>query len=1569
MNFNQFGGTYPFNSNFIKFINTEIDTLFLILDTKEKNMIKSYINVILVLIYYRFHFDNEEQFYLQLLKNNNQDIIMIIFLLFPYMKDDNNFENYKKLRKLSDISIAKKNNQYVSNIQYDRMLSEKKEEYNWNEIDLYNNFYAIIQTIYRCSNHLYVNWINIFPITLNNYKKSSVYTSTINYLNNNLYEDILFKVLHTPNLLDDIYNYQGIDIREYYHAILNDLYIDILPYKWLLYEIYDYNNKTDRIYIQEICNYFGYIFHIDDKDDNIINFRNKWSYLLLVNDPFIQSIIYQILIHFDFNLKTYFSDDSKYKPLISQRSQDTVYSFDDIDYDISNESIINKEDYAKILERCKHSEFIEQIYSFLIDTITSFSKTVYGKMMFSDNSNKKFKKIILLKDVKIDNQTIFKHELLPNSFISYKNLYNFAKSLLIFNKKIYINIKEWDACEEIHRKSILEKLNSTVNNWFNINRNLQKKYENNLNIITSNNITNTILNTIKTNLTDIVFYCLITRGILSEYKTKISPKDKEECFNGYYFATQQKYNELDIIQQDEYTIPMTFKERILKKNIKLEYFALDWLEQIHFFKHFFNQRIMYVTGGTGTGKSTQIPKLLWYGLFLLGNYGGKVINTQPRVNATENNSKRISSEMGIPIEIYDNISKKMISSSNFYIQYQTEGKSHAPELNVEKYGVPPQSYLKIVTDGTLLQILLNNTYLKKTSNINLKKSELNQNVFDIVIVDEAHEHNANMDLILTLMRDTLQINNSLRLIIVTATIDDDEARYRRYYKYVNDNLLYPLNNTMFIYQQRVQFDRIAIDRRLHISKPLEDTKYNIDETYSTYPITTYDQGEKEAINKAIELTKTTLGDILLFSTSENAINNIVQILNNSNIPSNWIALPYYTKLADEWKMKITNISKSTQLSIDVNRKELFTAIRGNIYDKLTNTKTYTRVIIVATNVAEASITIDTLKVVIDTGYQVSVTYDPFLNISKTEIIPINESSRKQRKGRVGRIDNGSVYFMYQKGARELSKKKFPITENINELIYTLCKMIYNNNENKLLEYLPNTDENIYNQFNELPDSIKYQYYENYDRNIVSDNFYGNNILRNNKVNYYPNEYSVKYKSGYDLKTILDFDGTFYLVHPFESIYYKNKNKNKNKNKIEFTRDEWTGKITNFPSIIKDKFIQQFDELFKFRLITFNVDDTMLIKTYLYEIVNKLNMEINKIIGTTTIQDIWSYVLGVKYNLFKEVCWVNTIVNTSSIEDLSQKITLKNGKEKGDSALLMSNFGDTNSDLITYVNILKKLELILPPLEVLDSNVIMTEFNKYRNNNNNILTFEQIKIIKNIEKRDIDKLKLIKFYKYNELTDKQLIILEYFCITYGLDYKRIENILEVYYKTLIIENYIMNWNTIYDKYIPYFKNDRFIQFIYFSIYSNLKNIDDTNNTILIKDPNSIVKGEYIHSIKKEEDFFTKQIVMKHLSAFYLSVHAKAIIPAIIYPLKNERLIWKDKFDLYKNISSDKLEEYLLPEFDVYNNSNNINTILNYSNQLNDEQKKDRIEEINKINSNTKLYNTNLLLLFNLFYSNL
>ena len=65
---------------------------------------------------------------------------------------------------------------------------------------------------------------------------------------------------------------------------------------------------------------------------------------------------------------------------------------------------------------------------------------------------------------------------------------------------------------------------------------------------------------------------------------------------------------------------------------------------------------------------------------------------------------------------------------------------------------------------------------------------MQSNKYDIVAIDEAHEHNANMDLILTIMRDVLEVNNSIRLVIITATIDDDEPIYRRYYKNTNDHL-------------------------------------------------------------------------------------------------------------------------------------------------------------------------------------------------------------------------------------------------------------------------------------------------------------------------------------------------------------------------------------------------------------------------------------------------------------------------------------------------------------------------------------------------------------------------------------------------------------------------------------------------------------------------------------------------------------------------------------------------------------------------------------------------------------
>ena len=76
---------------------------------------------------------------------------------------------------------------------------------------------------------------------------------------------------------------------------------------------------------------------------------------------------------------------------------------------------------------------------------------------------------------------------------------------------------------------------------------------------------------------------------------------------------------------------------------------MDWIAQINFFNHFINHQILYITGSTGAGKSTQTPKLLLYATKMYDyKLNGKVITTQPRIPPTEN-SKWIAKGMGVPM--------------------------------------------------------------------------------------------------------------------------------------------------------------------------------------------------------------------------------------------------------------------------------------------------------------------------------------------------------------------------------------------------------------------------------------------------------------------------------------------------------------------------------------------------------------------------------------------------------------------------------------------------------------------------------------------------------------------------------------------------------------------------------------------------------------------------------------------------------------------------------------------------------------------------------------------------------
>ena len=83
----------PFNDDFTKFIYDELNYLFPVLNTSEKEKIYDMLLSLITLIFFKFNFSSINDFYLQLNKNQNQDLKMIIFLLFPYIKDDDNYKH------------------------------------------------------------------------------------------------------------------------------------------------------------------------------------------------------------------------------------------------------------------------------------------------------------------------------------------------------------------------------------------------------------------------------------------------------------------------------------------------------------------------------------------------------------------------------------------------------------------------------------------------------------------------------------------------------------------------------------------------------------------------------------------------------------------------------------------------------------------------------------------------------------------------------------------------------------------------------------------------------------------------------------------------------------------------------------------------------------------------------------------------------------------------------------------------------------------------------------------------------------------------------------------------------------------------------------------------------------------------------------------------------------------------------------------------------------------------------------------------------------------------------------
>ena len=323
-----------------------------------------------------------------------------------------------------------------------------------------------------------------------------------------------------------------------------------------------------------------------------------------------------------------------------------------------------------------------------------------------------------------------------------------------------------------------------------------------------------------------------------------------------------------------------------------------------------NHSVTIISGETGSGKTTQIPKFC---LAAGRGIDGKIACTQPRRIAATTVAARIAEELG----------ERLGQSVGYKIRFQDTSD--------------PDAYIKVVTDGILLAETQGDPWL---------------NEYDTIIVDEAHERSLNIDFVLGILQRLVYRRKNLKLIITSATIDTE-----KFSKAFDDAPV------------------IEVSGRLY---PVE-TRY-------FYP--DVDSGDKDdrapgelaaqAVDRLVKMRSK--GDILIFMPTEQDIRETCETLTGRHYPRT-VILPLFARL-----------------SVGEQRK---------VFARTANRK-----IIVATNVAETSITIPGITFVVDTGLARISQYMPRSRTTALPVVPISRSSADQRKGRCGRVDNGVCIRLY-----------------------------------------------------------------------------------------------------------------------------------------------------------------------------------------------------------------------------------------------------------------------------------------------------------------------------------------------------------------------------------------------------------------------------------------------------------------------------------------------------------------------------------------------------------------------------
>ncbi len=336
-----------------------------------------------------------------------------------------------------------------------------------------------------------------------------------------------------------------------------------------------------------------------------------------------------------------------------------------------------------------------------------------------------------------------------------------------------------------------------------------------------------------------------------------------------------------------------------------------------------DHQVIVLCGETGSGKTTQIPKIC---LELGRGVSGLIGHTQPRRVAARSVARRIAEELK--------------TSLGELVGYKVRFLDHTRH----------EGYIKLMTDGILLAETQGDRLLQQ---------------YDTIIIDEAHERSLNIDFLLGYLKQILPKRPDLKIIIMSATIDPE-----RFSKHFDNAPIVEVSGRTFPVEYRYrpvldQTNEDAVDRDRTMQEAILDA---VDELT---------QGDIRA--DGAEGSRST-GDILIFLSGEREIRETAESLRKHHPPETEI-LPMFARLSASEQDKV------------------FKSHRG-------------RRIVLATNVAETSLTVPGVRYVIDPGFARMSRYSRHTKVQRLPIEPISQASANQRAGRCGRVASGICVRLY-----------------------------------------------------------------------------------------------------------------------------------------------------------------------------------------------------------------------------------------------------------------------------------------------------------------------------------------------------------------------------------------------------------------------------------------------------------------------------------------------------------------------------------------------------------------------------